>query len=337
MISVTAVIVAYGDEPWLEDSVRSVLASTDVDVDVVVVDNGDTSGVLPRLSQLKNVTVLQPGANTGFAAGCNTGAESAAGDVIALVNPDVVVEACALGRLAEVACEPGIGIATASLRLADEPQLLNSTGNPVHYLGLAWAGAFREPASRHELRVPVASASGACCAIRASVWRELGGFEPAYFAYHEDVELSLRCWQRGLDVVYVPDAAAWHRYEFSRNDLKTYLLERNRWFTLLTIYSARTLLLLAPALAVLELALLAAATVQGWLPAKLRGYRWLIGHRSAIQARRREVQASRLRTDRELAHLFTARFEPANLPTAPGMGILNIGLATYWRLVRRAL
>lgn len=337
MIDVTAVVVAYGDSPWLTDCVDALLGSTGVRADVVLVDNGDTSGAVRQLAARSGVTVVRPGSNTGFAGGCNAGAARATGEMLALVNPDVLVEADTLARLAAVAAEPDVGIATSSLRLADDPQLLNSAGNPVHYLGLAWAGGHGEPADRHRQRQEVASASGACCALRRSLWLALGGFEEAYFAYHEDVELSLRCWQRGLGVVYVPDAVARHFYEFGRNELKSYLLERNRWLTLLTLYSTRTLLLLVPALALLEVLLLGAATAQGWLPAKLRGYRWLLGHAVLVWRRRRQLQGERCRSDRELAPLLAARLEPTNVSAMPGLGVLNAGLAGYWAVVRRML
>jgi GT2 family glycosyltransferase len=335
MTTVTAVIVSFGAQPWLERCVDAVLASTGVEVDVVIVDNGDTSGAIKRLAGRCRVRVLSPGRNTGFAAGCNAGVATASGEIVALVNPDVIVERDALASLAAVASEPIVGLATSSLRLADAPGLMNSAGNPVHYLGLAWAGGHGEPADQYDKRRTVASASGACCALRRSLWSSLGGFETAYFAYHEDVEMSLRCWQRGLEVVYVPDAVARHHYEFSRNKCKSELLERNRWLTLLTVYSGRTLWLLAPALAGMELTVLAGAAVQGWLPAKLVGYRWLLRNQGLVRRRRAQLQAERIRPDRDFVPVLAARFEPTNVEGLPGLSVLNAVLAAYWAVVRR--
>jgi GT2 family glycosyltransferase len=333
--TVTAVIVSFGAQPWIERCVDAVLASTGVDVDVVIVDNGDTSGAIKKLAGRCRVGVLSPGRNTGFAAGCNAGVAAASGEVVALINPDVIVEPDALASLAAVASEPVVGLATSSVRLADAPALMNSAGNPVHYLGLAWAGGHGETADRYDKRRTVASASGACCAMRRSLWMSLGGFETAYFAYHEDVEMSLRCWQRGLEVVYVPDAVAVHHYEFARNKLKSELLERNRWLTLLTVYSSRTLWLLAPALAGMELAVLADAAVRGWLPAKVAGYRWLLRNRALVSRRRAQLQAERSRPDRDLVPVLAARFEPTNVDAPPGLPMLNAVLAAYWAVVRR--
>ncbi len=104
-----------------------------------------------------------------------------------------------------------------------------------------------------------------------------------------------------------------HRYEFSRNKRKNYLLERNRWLTPLTLYSGRSLLLLAPPLLVLEAWMLVAAAAGGWLPEKVAGYRWPVGHGAQIRRRRSDLQGQRRCSDKELAGLFAARLEPASV------------------------
>jgi len=80
---------------------------------------------------------------------------------------------------------------------------------------------------RHLARREVASVSGALCAIRREAWDAVGGFDPDYFAYHEDVDLSLRVWCSGRKVRYVPEARCVHHYEFSRHPRKLELLERH--------------------------------------------------------------------------------------------------------------
>lgn len=335
--SVSAVVLGYLDEPWLERSVRALLASTGVAVEVVLVDNGCTTGAVDRLAAEPGVVVVRPGRNLGFAGGCNAGAAVATGEVLALVNGDAIVAAGALAELAAAAGRPGVGVATASVRLAADPARLNTAGNPLHYLGLVWSGGFGVLAAEHPDPAEVALASGAACALRRSLWEELGGFAPEYFAYHEDAELSWRCRQRGLAVVPVPGAVVVHRYEFSRTATKQYLLERNRWIFLLTLSGTRTLLLTLPALLAFEVAVTGLAAAQGWLPAKVRGWAWLVRHAGWVRRRRRQLQAERTVPDRELARWVTGRLDPANLPMPPGAGIVVTGFDAYWRLVRRFL
>jgi len=313
--SVSAVVLAYGDEPWLEACVDAILASDGLrSVEVILVDNGCAESSIAPVVERPGVMLLRPGRNLGFAGGCNLGAAHAGSEVIAFVNSDALVAPDALRALAAVAVEPGVGIATASIRLADSPDDLNSAGNEIHFLGVGWAGHLGEAASGHREQRTVIAASGAGMALARSTWKRLGGFEERYFAYHEDAELSLRCWQQGLPVVFVPEAVVFHHYEFSRNPDKLYLLERNRLAFLATTYEARTLLVLAPVLVLFEAAVVALAVAGGWGDRKVAGWRWLLRHRRWLRERRRHLQSVRTVGDRELLDLFSTRLTSSHLP-----------------------
>ena len=334
---VSAVIVAFGDEPWLESCVRSCRESEGVSVEVVLVDNGCTDGAVDRLEGTPGVEVVRPGRNLGFAAGCNLGAARATAPIVAMVNPDTQPAPGALAALAEVAARPDVGVATCSLRLASDPDLLNSAGNEVHFLGLSWSGAFEEPAADHDRPRDVLAASGAGMALRRTLWERLGGFVAEMFAYQEDAELSLRCWQMGLRVVYVPESVIVHRYEFSRNPQKFFLLDRNRLLVVLTLYQARTLVLLAPLLVLQELAMFAIALAQGWFPQRLRSVGWILGHVGYLRNRRRWVASQRSVGDRSLAPMMARVVRPGNLPLPAWAVTAQAPLVWWWAVVRRLL
>jgi len=335
---VTAVVLAYKAEPVLEECVQALLASRGVRADVVLVDNGCTDCAVDRLEPLPGVAVVRPGVNTGFAGGCNLGASRSRAEFVAFVNGDAVVEPDALARLvAELRRDPGVGLVSASLRLYDQPSVINSVGNPIHFSGLSWAGGLGEPADRHLAPSDITGVTGAAVLTRSATFAALGGFYEAMFAYHEDADLSLRAWQRGWRCRYAPDAVVRHRYEFSRNPEKMYLVERNRLLFVLTLYERRTLLLLAPALLALEGLILAVAVRQGWGHQKVRGWWWLLKNRGEICERRRTNQAVRRIDDAGLAHLLTGDFAPA-----AETGMLPPGAARrlsrlYWSAVRRCL
>lgn len=334
MTTVSAVVVAYGDSPFLDECVDALLASRDVAVDVVVVDNG--APAVARLADRDAVDVVRPGTNLGFAGGCNLGVAKSSGEVVALVNPDAIVSPQALAALAGVALGADVGIATASLRLADRPDVLNSGGNEVHFLGFGWAGHFGAPAAAQPAG-PVTAASGAALAVRREVWDRLGGFDEAFFAYHEDADLSVRAWQAGLSVQYVPEAVVAHHYEFGRHPAKLGLLERNRLAFVLTVYERRTLFLLAPLLLAAEAATSVLALVQGWFGEKARGWVWLVRHAGWVRRRRRAIQAERVRSDGELAHLFADRLDPGHYRLPVATRPVEWLMARYWAAVRRLL
>ena len=330
-------MLAYGDEPWLEKCVRAVLRSRNVDVEVVLVDNGCSTDAVSRLRSVSRIVHTGDGVNLGFAAGCNLGASVASGDYLALVNGDLLVDQDALARLVEALNDRSIGIAAGSVRLADDPDLLNTAGNEIHFLGFSWTGGFGERAAEVARARDVAGAMGALLLLRRDTWNLLRGFEERYFAFHEDADLSWRCWQQGLRVHYLPDAMGIHRYEFSRIPMKFYLAERNRLIFVLTNWEARTILLLAPVFLVMEVAVAVAALSGGWLQQKVAGWRWLLRHRSWLRERRTRVLRERARSDRDLAYLLATRLQAGNYPLSPALRPLDFLLSCYWSIVRRVL
>lgn len=333
--SISAIVLAYGPEPYLVECIAALRASAPRP-EIIVVDNEADPGQIAAVAAL-GVTVLRPGGNLGFAGGANHAAAAASGDVLAFVNSDAIVDPDALSLLAAELDDPQVGLVSASIRLADDPELLNSAGNPVNYLMFSWAGQFGAPAAPAGPVTAVASISGATFAARRETWSRLGGFDDAYFAYCEDVDLSIRVWQAGLAVHYVPAAVATHHYEFSRNERKAYLLERNRLMNLLTLPERRTRWLLLPVAVPIELGVLLAAAGDGWGRAKVAGWRWLWQHRAHLATRRRRVAAARVVPDRELRQVFRGHLDPpAGLgPTVPAF-VSNF-LAGYWRLAQRLI
>ena len=334
-MTATAIVLAYGDEPWLGDCLTALAGEG---VDIVVVDNGSSRPeLLATWEQRHDVSIVRPGRNLGFAGGCNAGAAVAGGDTLVFVNSDAIVQPGAIPALIAALGDPRTGLVCASIRFANSPDLLNTAGNPFHYLGMVWSGSFGEPAADHAQPVDVATITGATFAVRRAVWEALGGFADDWFAYNEDSELSLRAWQRGWRVRYEPAAVVHHHYEFSRHARKSYLLERNRLLNVLTLYELRTLAVVAPMLVLFELLMLALSIRQGWLPEKLRGYWWIARNAGRVARRRRDVQSLRVRPDRELSAMWTGRLVLASIENPPGLGAVNAILDGYWRLARRLL
>lgn len=333
----SVIVLGYGEEEYLERCLSALVGELSDEDELLLVDNAiaHSSERLPALPS--RVTVIGDGTNRGFAGGCNFAAEHAKGEVLVFVNSDAIVRPGSLEALVAAAAEEGAGIAGGCLRLADEPDKVNSVGNPLQFLGVTWAGACGEPASQHLQRTRVAVATGGFFALRREVWEDLGGFDPLYFAYHEDTDLSLRCWMSGRPVTFIPDAVADHYYEFSRNPFKMYLVERNRMVTVLTDYPAPVLRAVLPMLLLLEPAFLVMALMQGWARQKLRAWWWLVRQAGSLRRRRRRVQAALAVPPLAVAELMCSRIEPPMVEAPAGMGALNRLLEAYWNRSMAAL
>lgn len=337
MVRSAVVVLGYGTEPLLLDCLRAAGQQLDREHDaLVLVDNG-IPAALRRAAVGLGVHVVGDGRNTGFAGGCRLGAEATDAACLVFLNSDAVLRPNAVAILREALEQPTVGMVSGCLRLADQPDLVNSAGNPLHFLGFTWAGHCGEPANRHLRAQPVPVATGGLFAIKRETWDRLGGFDPEYFAYHEDADLSLRCWLSGSEVYFEPNAVADHHYEFSRNPQKLYLVERNRLITVLTDYPSGILRRVFPALLAIEIPLTLSAVASGWARQKMAAWWWLISRWRWLRARRRWVQSQTTVSNADVADLLTAEIAPPMVQPPPGMQLLNEIMQTYWRWVRRSL
>ena len=105
--AITAVIVHYRTPRLLEAAVEALQAdarASGLQLEVIVVDNGARSGGRAEhldLARLKT-WVIEPASNLGYAGGINLGARAPAGDVVLLMNADVIVEPGCLRALVDV-------------------------------------------------------------------------------------------------------------------------------------------------------------------------------------------------------------------------------------------
>ena len=215
-------------------------------VAVTVVDNASTDGTaeLVRRDFPRVRLVLLP-ENVGYGRGNNEGMRRALEEgarFVALINNDVRVEPGFFGRLLAAAARVPAGLFTGTLLFADS-EVVNSTGLEIDRFGRARDRDFRVPL--HELRRrdgPADGVSGGAALIRAETLREVGLFDPGYFAYYEDVDLSLRARRAGYGSYYVREARARHlfgatfgpgsprqRYLLGRGHLRTLALHQPLW------------------------------------------------------------------------------------------------------------
>lgn len=303
--------------------------------ELAVVDSGSSDDTVAVVGErAPDATLVIAEANVGFAVGCNIGATRTSAPLLLFLNPDARPQPGCLDALRATTAErPDWGAWQALVTLPGGTHV-NTWGGAVHFLGLAWAGGAGEPVSAApEGPREVGFASGAALAVRRPLWERVGGFEPSYFMYGEDVDLALRLRLAGSRVGVVPAARVEHDYEFDKGGRKWFLLERNRWQTLLAVYPAPLLVLLAPALLAAEVGLVAVAAAGGWLPQKLRAQWWLLRHARALARRRRAVQALRTVGATEFAAALTDRLDSPYLGRAGRSRPLAAALAGYWRLV----
>jgi hypothetical protein len=335
--TITAAIVSYDSEPEeIRAAVDSLLSQTRAPAEILIVDNGAQGALARSLSgYAPQVRTISSGSNLGYNAAVNLAAANSSCEYLLCLNPDARAQAGCLEQLAAVAdSDTKIALVGAQILLEDGLRV-NAGANPLHPTGISPSGGYGEQ-REHAPPREVAVVSGACCLIRRASLLELGGLVEELFLYYDDVDLAWRARIAGMRVLYCPAAVVSHGYEFARRGRKWFFLERNRVFSVLANYEARTLILLSPLLAASEIGLLLVAARGGWLKQKLASYGSLFALRKRLLVQRRAVKASRRCSDIELLDLFSDRLDSALLP-GRATALANAVCVPYMRLVRRRM
>jgi N-acetylglucosaminyl-diphospho-decaprenol L-rhamnosyltransferase len=336
--AMAVVVVTHQSAEHLSSLAGALLGQLREDDELVIVDNASTDGT-PEMarSSLGRGVVVETGANLGFAGGCHVGVQATRAPLLLFLNPDSRPRPQCLQWLRQAgAAHPCWAAWQAAVLLDDE--CVNTSGGVIHYLGIGWAGDCGRPVSTlPAYDCEIAFPSGTAMVVRRQVWLELGGMDREYFMYGEDLDFGLRLWLAGHRVGLVPDARVTHGYEFDKGQYKWFWLERNRWRTVLSVYSLVLLVLLAPALLAAELGLLAVAARQGWLVSKLRAQAATIGGLPRTLRRRRAVQRTRRIGAAQLAVHLTASLDSPYLTAATARPRLLGAQSAYWAAVRRLL
>jgi N-acetylglucosaminyl-diphospho-decaprenol L-rhamnosyltransferase len=231
MAIIDVVVVCWNDKAKIATALDSIFALDEVARDpsfanVVVSDNGSSDGSREFIREHygARVTIVENGANLGFAAACNRAIVATYSPYVFLLNPDAELKQGALAEIVRfMDMHPLCGIAGS--------RIYNYDGSIQESCGEfdTWAGAFlrssawgewpmfrrfangnalREWQHANERRVDLAIGAALC--IRRSVFQEVGLFDEQFFLYHEEVDFAKRAAAKGFQTWYVPASEAVH-------------------------------------------------------------------------------------------------------------------------------
>ncbi len=231
---ITAVIVHYRTPDLLEaavDALKANARASGLALQVIVVDNGADSAKGNHLDLARLKTwVLEPSSNLGYAGGINLGARKPAGDVVLLMNADVVVEPGCLRALVDALGEADIAgprlFWDRDCRLMLPPQQVRTRAAELDALcaerSVVWGRSYRRRWRRRARAlwsarepVPCFELTGACLAMTRDCWHRVGPFDEGYRLYFEETDWLLRARALGARAVLVPAARAVHAYDQS--------------------------------------------------------------------------------------------------------------------------
>ena len=227
----SVVIPTYNGRALLETCLDSIArhAPEDLAIEVIVADDASTDGTAKWLSdEYPWVRVARLNVNGGFCAAANAGIAAARGRFIQLLNNDTEVTPGWIEAGLAPFADPEVGSVAPLVLVRSDPSRVDSAGDSYALVGWPSKRGHGEPAD-YWLGHPdeqVFGASGSSAFYRASALRDVGGFDPAFGAYYEDVDLAFRLRWAGYHTVFTSRSRVLHEVSASYDHTRPALQRR---------------------------------------------------------------------------------------------------------------
>jgi GT2 family glycosyltransferase len=218
--SVAVVILNWNGKNYLEKFLPSVVASDYENLTIIVADNASTDDSVYFLkTNYPQIQIIEGTVNEGFSQGYNSALKYVSADYYILLNSDVEVSrhwVAPVILLMEsdekiAACQPKI----LSFKNKDQFEYAGASGG--------WIDSFGYPFGRGRVFDKVETdngqynnateifwATGAAFFVKASVFHELRGFDPYFFAHQEEIDLCWRMKRAGYKIFVEPASVVYH-------------------------------------------------------------------------------------------------------------------------------
>ncbi len=222
-MEISIVVVNWNSGAQLYRCVNSIFQySNDLNVKIIVVDNGSSDNSLELISEFSKVKVIKVGENLGFGKACNLGAKNVKSEFLLFLNPDAEVYQDTLQNTYNfMVNENNQNIGVCGVQLINEKSevdysctwlptfntmLARSTGADRIFNG--WSYFMNNWDHKNSRKVD--HVIGAFYFVRKHVFDSVDGFDERFFVYLEDLDLSLRIKEKGFDIYYLSEIRAFH-------------------------------------------------------------------------------------------------------------------------------
>jgi GT2 family glycosyltransferase len=204
-MSLSVVTVTYNSSRCIRSCLEAV-ARLLPEAERIVVDNA-SSDETRAISEEAGARVVHRERNEGFGRACNAGAEEAKGGFVLFVNPDVELTRVDTIELEALFARRPFGLAAPALSTSGH-WIGDYFDNTLRALRPREIPTWQPPA--REVNGDAAWASGEILLVHRDEFLRLGGFDPRFFLYYEDRDLSARYREAGLPISKTDAIAGTH-------------------------------------------------------------------------------------------------------------------------------
>ncbi len=253
---VSIIIVNYNTRQLIKDCIKSIYDRVKgVSYEVVVVDNASSDGSQEMIKQeFPEVLLIANDKNAGFGVANNIGASRCSGSYIMFLNSDTVLPEDTVTILLNfLRSKPKAGIVGPAVVLPDGKPQPKTCGNfPGPRIIFNDAFFLSELFGKNELFsgmhiktdqikgevLEVDWISGVCMLMEKSAFWEVGGFDPRFFMYSEDIDLCWKFKKKGLSIFRLNTSKIIHHCGASsktdNQKIKNSILQQRNLLTILS-------------------------------------------------------------------------------------------------------
>ena len=218
----SAIVVSHNSRAHLPRCLDTFAAQVD---ETIVVDACSTDGSADLVARAHPEAILvRQTENRGYGAAVNAGAAQAGGDLLLVLNADTwAMEGAVAALEAALDAAPRAGAAGPRLLNVDGSVQQSVRGFPTpwrlatEYFFLRWLAprsralnAFYAAGFDHRSPRVAEFVVGAAMLVKRDAFDELGGFDPDFFMYDEEVDFCFRLAEAGRETLFVPAAEVVH-------------------------------------------------------------------------------------------------------------------------------
>jgi GT2 family glycosyltransferase len=213
MHQVSVIVSNFNGAKWLPRLLETLKAQEEVELEIIIVDRNSTDESAAILASHADVKVVSHRPETGLVCGYDEGFALATHDLLFFCNEDMWFEPTCLRRVSEViSLKDRIGAAMPVQWTYDLKEIVNcgawfqdSVWNPTNPY------PFKRSVSHLKPQTSIVSGVNAgACMVHREVYKAVGGWDRSFFLDYEDMDLSIRLWQKEWKCYVVPAAKVGH-------------------------------------------------------------------------------------------------------------------------------
>lgn len=316
---VSVIIPVYNGQKHLEELIQSLKNQTYDKIEVIIVDNNSTDDSVKLLKSLNDkiisLNIFLNKKNEGYCGGCNEGIKHAKGEYLLFLSQDRIMNNDWIElTVAKMNQDEKIGCIVG--KVIREGASSAEYGHSYDVYGAVLINGILDESKLFF--------GGGTVLIRKKVIEQVGGFDPEFFIYHEDVDICWRIRLVGYNIKIEKDAICKNRgggisdtfYDKKKYNIsfdselinmplyKFYYGQKNRIRTLLKNYSIKNILKRLPVTIIMILlrGIFMSVTSKkiSYFVAVFRGFWWNIMHTVNTMKIRKEIQHFRVVNDDEI-------------------------------------